>query len=431
VGLVAIYSSNFQDMGTHDTIGTTLLPFVLLRGEGFALDRFQGFLSPHYALPPYLVRSHGHLMSRYPVAPALVILPLAMPQMAVLDWLHPGWDRRMRVAVVECKWIAKRSLTMMMALSAIILHRLLLALGLRRSAMPAVLAAMLGSDLWTLGSQALWQHGPAAMALIVALALLHRAPVARWRLLLAGVATACLFGCRLIDGLFAAVILAWVARTQPRGLAWFLPAPAIGAAALLAYNFWYFGALTGGQAELEALHPQLHGVSGMWGNFAEGALGTLFSPSRGLLIFCPWVAVALAVLCVPAVARQVAAYRLFGWLLAAVISYFILLSKYSVWWGGHCFGPRYWMDVIPLFAILFAFGFEWALENARALAAVSVLAVTWSIGVHAIGAYCYPSTWNLLPANVDLHHERLWDWRDTELSRCLSEKMWIGLRKSP
>ena len=28
-----------------------------------------------------------------------------------------------------------------------------------------VLAAMLGSDLWTLGSQALWQHGPAAMAL--------------------------------------------------------------------------------------------------------------------------------------------------------------------------------------------------------------------------------------------------------------------------
>ncbi len=59
--------------------------------------------------------------------------------------------------------------------------------------------------------------------------------------------------------------------------------------------------------------------------------------------------------------------------------------------------------------------------HSRALVALSYLTIAFSIGVHGIGAFCYPSTWNQLPANVDLHHERLWDWRDTELSRCLIE----------
>jgi hypothetical protein len=44
-----------------------------------------------------------------------------------------------------------------------------------------------------------------------------------------------------------------------------------------------------------------------------------------------------------------------------------------------------------------------------------------AIAIQVIGACFYPSTWNLEPLNVDLHHERLWDWRDTELSRCLRE----------
>ena len=76
-----------------------------------------------------------------------------------------------------------------MALAAVILHRFLLRLGLYRGALPAVVAAFLGSDLWTHASQALWQHGPAALALIAALALLHPGPVSRWRLVLAGMAT--------------------------------------------------------------------------------------------------------------------------------------------------------------------------------------------------------------------------------------------------
>jgi hypothetical protein len=237
-------------------------------------------------------------------------------------------------------------------------------------------------------------------------------------------ATALLVTARLLDALLAAVIFAWVVRTQPRRLAWFLPAPLLGAGLLLAYNFTSFGTLTGGLAELEELHPQLHGVAGTWtGSLVEGAAGTLFSPNRGLLVFSPWVAVAIVFGAVPSVARRLASQGLITWLLAALVPYFLLLAKYSVWWGGHCFGARYWTDVIPLFAIVLAFGLDGMRTRSLALVAFSYLAIAFSIGVHGVGAFCYPSSWNQLPENVDLHHERLWDWRDTELSRCLIEAM--------
>ena len=113
--------------------------------------------------------------------------------------------------------------------------------------------------------------------------------------------------------------------------------------------------------------------------------------------------------------------RLIVWLLMALIPYLLLFSKYAVWWGGHCFGPRYWTDVIPLLAVLLAFGLDWAAARSRGLFVLFLITIALAMGVQMIGAFCYPSSWNLEPVNVDTHHERLWDWRDTELTRCLSE----------
>ncbi len=158
----------------------------------------------------------------------------------------------------------------------------------------------------------------------------------------------------------------------------------------------------------------------------EGALGTLVSPSRGLFIYTPWVALALAAM--PLVASRLAPHRLIVWLLLALIPYFLLLSKYAVWWGGHCFGPRYWTDVIPLFAILLAFELDWAIDRSRSLTVLFAITIVLGIAVQLIGAYCFPSSWNLEPVNVDFRHERLWDWRDSELSRCLVET-WRQYRK--
>lgn len=91
-----------------------------------------------------------------------------------------------------------------------------------------------------------------------------------------------------------------------------------------------------------------------------------------------------------------------------LIPYLLLFSKYAVWWGGHCFGPRYWTDVMPLLAVVLAFGLDSAAERSRGLVVLFLITIVWSVGVQAIGAFFYPSSWNLEPENVDTHHERLW-----------------------
>jgi hypothetical protein len=428
--LVIVYSANGRVISSEDTVATSLLPLTMIRGHGLYVDQFERILmEPDGSLPPFVTRSRGHILSRYPVTPALMVVPLAIPQIAMLDQARPGWDRNPWVAFTECKWMAKRSMAILSAVTAIVLYRLLLGLGLGRVALPAVLAAALGSDLWVVGSQALWQHGPAALAIASAVALLNAGPVARHRLVLSGLASALLIGCRLIDIVFVVAIVLWLARNQPRALPWYLAAPLLGSIALFGSNLWFFGSIVGGQAELEQLHSRFHGLPDAWtARFLDGAAGTLFSPNRGLLVFCPWIAVALVSACVPAVARRLGEHRLIRWLLCALVADFVLLSKYAVWWGGHCFGPRYWTDAIPLFAVLLAFGLDWMWTHSRFLLSVSLLVILLAIGVQALGAWCYPSGWNLHPANVDLHHERLWDWRDTELLRCLLDLLTPGTR---
>ncbi len=142
-------------------------------------------MRPNDDVPEYLVRSRGHVISRYPVAPALVILPAMAVQVAFFDRARPGWEDDPRTAWLLIQMMAKRSAALIAALSAVVLHRLFLALGLRRVAIPAILAASLGSDLWAVASQAPWQHGPASLAIASAAWLLLPREAARWRIALA------------------------------------------------------------------------------------------------------------------------------------------------------------------------------------------------------------------------------------------------------
>ncbi len=288
--LLGVYLANGREIGQYDTEPTTLSALALIRGDGPFLDRFQGVLRepPDGRLPVYVTRKRGHIVSRYPLVPALVAVPLEWPQVWLLDRFRPGWDRRPDMAWGGAKFLGKNAAAILTALVGVVLHRLLIGLGLRRQALLATLAAMLGSDLWTVASQALWQHGPAALFLSLAVVLLLPDSPSRLRFALAGVSAAMLVACRAIDLPFALVLAAWVAWRHPKRLLWFLPGPVLIGGALVGYNLWLFDALSGGQAELEALHPRLHGVPGPWaGNILEGVAGTLLSPSRGLFVFCP------------------------------------------------------------------------------------------------------------------------------------------------
>jgi hypothetical protein len=75
------------------------------------------------------------------------------------------------------------------------------------------------------------------------------------------------------------------------------------------------------------------------------------------------------------------------------------------------------LDVLPLAVPLAAAGVG-DRRLSRAAWLTGALLLAWSVGVAALGAFVFPNErWNLLPRDVDRHHERLWDWSDPQIVR--------------
>jgi hypothetical protein len=235
----------------------------------------------------------------------------------------------------------------------------------------------------------------------------------------------------------ATLLVGLVARTGWRRAVPGLVVVASAAATLMAFQWWWFGSVLGAARALQDANLEAHAVSGTlaakpW----VAAAGLLVSPSRGLIVFSPVVLFAAAAL--PSLWRRRTRHGEAWWLAAALVQT-AAYSCYSMWWGGHTYGPRYLVDVMVPLAPAAAVGVSWAMARRwRSISALVILA--YSIVVAATGAFVYPAEgWNRDP-DVDRAHERLWDWRDPQVIRCwrtgpspqnFSLLDWEAVRRSP
>jgi len=425
LGLLGIYAANGREIGAPDTSPNILLPIAILRGDGPVLNRFEATLRGDGGEPPYFVEAHGDLLlSRYPILPALLAVPVTWPQLMLLDRTHPDWMQNPAVASPSMRVMAKSAAALVAALVGMLLYGLLLELGLGEVAVTATLATALGSELWMVASQSPWQHGSAALFLVLSLLLVVPARGSRTRLVGAGLAAAAAVCARSTNAAFAVPLAIWALFALGRRALWLLvPAAAVGAL-LLTSNVLLFGNVLGGLGAIESLGHAHHGLHGSLTDEPLTSLaGTLFSPNRGLFVFSPWALLALAAL--PATAPRLAGFAPLRAMLLGLLPFTLVISGYGVWWAGESFGPRYGTEAMPLFGVLLAFALVWARTRSPATRAVFHVAIAFSIALQAIGALCYPSDWNKVPGSVDLHHDRLWDWRDTEIRRCLEEGPWV------
>jgi hypothetical protein len=223
-----------------------------------------------------------------------------------------------------------------------------------RSFVPTPIAFLLaggfgfGSMVWSTLSRALWSHTWAVLLLslaVLGIVRLTREP----RFSLTQFASGLGFGTLLfwmvlvrpqtaISGLSVVAFLAvwhWRAAltTCVTGLTW------IGL--FVSWSFATFGTPT---------PPSTY--SGEKLDLAEmlfrcGAL--LASPSRGLLVFCPYLAVFGYLLL--AHRRSLPDARLLVPAGLAVLGYGVVFSGYSGWHGGYCYGPRHLSDLLPWFVL--------------------------------------------------------------------------------
>ena len=405
---LVLLNANGREIGNYDTQAAKYAARELAVRGTLTLDAVVASMPALAERSAFGVALDGHVRSSYPVLPSIIAAGPA--------WLLAATGALDLDAPMAATLVAKLTASTLVALAVACAFLIARA---RTSAGVAVLVALgygFGTNVWLAG-QTLGGHETVALGLTAALALLVPTgqAAAGWRGW-AAMAMLAVAGAARAQVAPAVAVLALWTLVRGRFRTW-APLSLLVAAAgiVVASNVAWFGHPLGAVARLESLHPTVHATPGSLGSPWQGGLGLLLSPSRGLLIFSPVVLVCVAGL--RAVVREGWRGPL-AWCLAAAVAQFALYACYSVWWGGHTYGPRYLVDLLPLLIPMAAEGAA-ALGRNRLSGAVAAGALAWSVAVAATGAFCYPAErWNTSPDEVDIRHERLWDWRDPQFVRC-------------
>ncbi len=402
-----IFNLNGREIGTVDSQPAKYLALEIASHHTLTLNHVVGRVPALLARPGIARDRHGNYRTVYPIPSALFG--------AVTAWILAALRLVDLRAPLAATLVAKLTASFLAALGV---GCAFLVASKRLSGRQAILVALafgLATNVWATVSQTLWQQETWILAATAVIALLAARPSA---LALVGAASLLGLGGWARPQVAPAVVVLCLSVPIRFGWrkAWTLLPAALFAAIGVAINFAWFGHPLGAVPLLESLHPGVHGVSGSMGDDPlRAAAALLVSPSRGLLVFSPVVLVAVAG--IHGVRREGGRSDL-AWCLAAACVQFVAYSTYSVWWGGHTFGPRYALDVLPMLVPLAASGLPFVMSR-RVLSALATIALAWSVLVAATGAFVYPAEqWNMVPADVDTNHARLWEWKDSQLPRC-------------
>ena len=313
----------------------------------------------------------GHAISIYPVVIPVLLMPVYAPAILYLNLY--GWD------TWRLDWIArimeKLSASLIAATSVAILY---LALRRRAGTRPALLLTLayaFGTTTWMISSQALWQHTMSELLLAGALLTMTGPPT--WRAAIVAGLLCGLIGCnRPPDSFLAAALMVGGFWWAGRRVLLLTASAALPAALVLAYNFSVAGHHAGGYG--------LVGDATFFKRSAvEGLAGLLFSPTRGLFVFSPFL------LFLPIFAKRLVRQpRDRALTIALVIGMCLEIALYSKtdWRQGMVFGPRWLTSMLPaLIWMLAPIYLDLRRTGKMLFLGLSVAAVA----IEAVGAFWY------------------------------------------
>jgi hypothetical protein len=369
-----VYNANGRSISAGDTYAARYLPFSIWRHHSLLLDPIapitaQGRDSTAF----WMVHlSDGHVISLYPVVLPVLIAPLYLPAVVYLHlrgWTDVGLDHIAKI-------MEKLTASLLAAASASLFYLLLRRRAAASVALLLSLAYAFGTTTWVISSQALWQHGMAEL-LVIGLLLLLTAPCTAPRALAAGLLCGLIAGNRPPDVILAAALgaygLFWAGRHRAALLA---AAAALPMGLVLLYNLGVAGHFAGGyglKGNARFFHHELF----------SGLGGLLFSPTRGLLVFSPFLIFLVLAWRHPPSGRGERGLTLA--MIAGVVLQILLYAK-TDWRAGISWGPRYMTDILPLLLWMLVP----VIAALRGFGRVCFLfAVGAAVAIEAIGACCY------------------------------------------
>jgi hypothetical protein len=421
----ALYHANGDCICLYDSMPNSLLTFQVLQRQRVDFDNFRGgYLFDLGAGYAFAEAPNGHLASIFPMGTAIVAAPIY----AGLDLEAKALGQPLKLtdrSFEDLRRHFEKEVACLLGALAVALFFMCA----RRIAPPFVAAVAtavfaFGTEMWTIGSQALWQHGPINLFVLLMFYAFLRSEASgpgskrSFWLALAGAAGGFLWVIRPTAIVFGAAGLIFAALYYRRE-AW----PAVlaflaGTIPGLLWNAYFFHSLLGGYAFNVARY-----AFDPLENLRTLAAIT-FSPSRGLFTFSPVLlfSIAGAVACFR---RRDATARLLAALGVAAACSIFSFAFFTEWWGGFSFGPRYLSDVAAVGALLLVYVIParprtWIRANAgrAGAAAAFALALSWSVGVQAAGAFGEErSDWNGIPFSVDTDNARLFELDDSQIAR--------------
>lgn len=420
-----IYLSNGREISSGDPTPTVFTAVYIAKHGTIFLDTIHDYI-PYHTMPYFISEQRGHIVSNYPIFPAIMATPLIAP-FVWIGMIQPGDGD------LVWKYLAELCGASFTALAGVFMYLTLKRLIDKTGAFILTFAFTLGTALWPIAAQSLWQHGPSVLwwsicfYALVRLEQSHSSKSFNAFLLLGGLTAGAAVLCRTVNGI-GAVVLCCAVLYRYRLKSWLFIIPAAFLTlSLIGYNLYIFGSWKGGDIVLHSLHWELDRVSeDSWSTPLHiGLAGQLISPSRGIFIFSPFLIfafVGMYTIC----RKNDVTWRLLAYSIPAPIIMLLVFSKYVVWWGGNShFGPRYQIETYP-FLMLYLAAFWPVIWNSKWLRGVFLAFLVYSIFIQWIGAFCYPGGWAVEPTSISNDHRRYWDWSYNQICTCLKSGIKFG-----
>lgn len=278
-----------------DALANAMTAWKLGTSGSVVLEEYTEVTGPDFFNVANQLVETGHgPVSKYPPGAALLAAPVyrLAPDRLQVDavYYEPTADgRRQRTESMELPavWPATLVAALITAAAMAVLSRSIKQVVGARWAWVGGIVVGLGTSLWSVAADALWQHGPAALGITLGLLGMSKG---RYVTGSAGFALAVIT--RPQTAIIAAVVGIWAA-VRDRSLMTLLKAGSLsgaGAVAYVLFNRWAFG-----QAVEYAAGGYWVGGTlqrSWWGTVAS-FFGALFSFGHGILIWSPFVALAV------------------------------------------------------------------------------------------------------------------------------------------
>lgn len=428
-----IYLVNGVPISAGDTVPNTLLAFNLLENKTFNLDVFRTshFCTNSYANCYFFAEgNHGHLSSIYPIGTAIVTFPLYLIFYIYIKlisfYTSVSLDLTSTSFEIYRVFCEKLAATITTAITVVIFY---LSVRLKFSLSISLVSTFIfafATNTWITSSQGLWQHTASNLALVTIIFCLLKANRTSEKdykiwLLITGVACGLIPGIRPTNTLYTIAAIIYSIFTY-RFQSVYLFVGLVSALPSVAWNLYYFGNLTGGYSKMFPTPPYKFTFS----NFINASLGTLISPSRGLLLFSPIVLYSLAGAYQVFQLKGGKDEKLIGCMTIASVILFSSYCFYIIWWAGYSYGPRFMADMMPVVCYLIAYFLASNFQNLNRLRKILykfilLIFILFSTFTQVVGAFgANPGMyWNSIPLDIDRHEYqyRLWSFKDSQIER--------------